>query len=112
MNMRMVFSVIPSYLDNQNIQSYNNRLFKKEDGSFELRMASSEQMPERVVEYEGKTIHVCTFDWINERNERMVMYNYFDGYKRPNQDLFCLLNRSFAPNLSFWPSVHRHLPES
>lgn len=50
--------MIFSYLDGQNIQSYNNRLFKREDGSFELRMASSERVPEQVVEYEGKTIHV------------------------------------------------------
>ena len=58
--------MIFSYLDGQNIQSYNNRLFKRTDGSFELRMASSECGPEQIVEYEGKTIRVCI------KNEKII----------------------------------------
>ena len=50
--------VIRSYLDQRGIQSYNNRLFKRADGSFELRLASSQLLPEETVEYQGLRIHV------------------------------------------------------
>ena len=50
--------VMCSYLDQRGIQSYNNRLFKRADGSFELRLASSQVLPEETVEYQGLCIHV------------------------------------------------------
>ena len=52
--------VTSSYLDQRGIQSYNNRLFKRADGSFELRLASSQVLSEETVEYQGLCIHVFT----------------------------------------------------
>ena len=47
-----------SYLDGENLQSYNNRLFKHTDGSYEIRMASVYHANEKTVEYHGRQIHV------------------------------------------------------
>ena len=65
--------LISSYLDGKNLQSYNNRLFKKEDGSYEIRMASVNRVSEKIVDYQGHRIHVFLNGRIKPRSQVEIM---------------------------------------
>lgn len=57
---------VQGFLNKQAISELNTRLFKKEDGSFEVWIASAEKSGPKTHTYEGKTIHVSKGDFARE----------------------------------------------